>query len=212
MKQLFALHTCRLWSPEAAHCKDSEEALKCGLGGAEDPPLEWALRKFWHCGLVAGLESCKKMDSSIFGGKNTFILQGLYLLQAFSSLEAGPSTWTGRSGIWRRSKELWQELDATVLSQLLALCNVSGSPLAGAHSVYQNHVPVVVLKGVRRCKICKQRLQWHHTSHFWTGTNLQLWKISCTYSDLEQESDRQCPVSEDLPQLLSALFPKSAWH
>lgn len=40
MKQLFALHTCRLWSPEAADCKDSEEVLKCGLGGAEDPPLE----------------------------------------------------------------------------------------------------------------------------------------------------------------------------
>lgn len=51
--------TCKLWSPEAAQCKASEE-LKCGLGGAEDPPLEWALRKFWHCGLAAGLEACVK--------------------------------------------------------------------------------------------------------------------------------------------------------
>lgn len=211
MKQLFAIHTCRLWSPEAAHGKDSEEVLKCGLGDGEYPPLEWALRKFWHCGLVAGLESCIKEDGFKYLC-DTFTLQGLYLLQAFSSLEAGPSTWTGHSGIWRRSKELWQELDVTVLSQLLALCNVSGSPWAGAHSVYQSHVLVVVLKGVRRYKICKQRLKWHHTSNFWKGTNLQPWKISCTYCDLELESGRQCPVSEDLPQLLSALFPKYAWH
>lgn len=143
MKDSFADLTCKLWSPEAAQCKASEE-LKCGLEGAEEPPLVWALRKFWHCGLAAGLEACIKDWIERVLGNIHLHFKDFSFWGHVSSLEAGPWIWMEHSGIWKRSKDLWQEVVANVLSQLLALCNVSGSPWAVLHFVYQSHAPVAL--------------------------------------------------------------------
>lgn len=49
-KHILAILTCRSWScaelEEAGRCTCTGEVLERGLGGAVDPPLEWAFRKF----------------------------------------------------------------------------------------------------------------------------------------------------------------------
>lgn len=75
--------TCKVWLQAAVCCKAWEEGvLRCGFGGAADPPFEWAFRKFWHWGLAVGLETWKNkkqdwINSFIW---NILTIQGLLLL------------------------------------------------------------------------------------------------------------------------------------
>lgn len=59
--------TCKFWScvekEEEGRCTAPGEVFECGLGGTV-APLEWPFRKFWHCGLTAGVETCMK-DTAI---------------------------------------------------------------------------------------------------------------------------------------------------
>lgn len=128
----------------------------------------WAEGRFWGCRRSSFGVSLQKvlalwsrcwtrslrwrLDEESFR-KNTFTLCEFHLLRRVSSLEAGPWIWMEHSGIWKRSKDLWQEVAGNVLSPLLALCNVSGSPWAAVRFVFQNHEPVA-LKGSRRGTTC----------------------------------------------------------
>lgn len=141
-QNLMSILTFKFWLQEAVRCK-TWEVVGSGLGGAVDTPLEWAFRKFWHWGLIAGLATCMKYVELNWFRRNIFTVQGC-LSQIWSAPVAGPSLWMEHSGTWRRSKELLLDLGDTVLSQPPALCSVSGSPSAGAHSLYQSHVPAVL--------------------------------------------------------------------
>lgn len=72
----WSLLTCKFWLQEAERCKASVEELKGGLGGAADPLLEWALRKFWHCGLTSEPDTCTKDTAELIKKKHK-IVQGL---------------------------------------------------------------------------------------------------------------------------------------
>lgn len=135
---LWLLLTCKSWLQEAERWKASREDMEGGLGGAPDLLLEWALRKFWHCGLTSGSETCTRYRAELIKRKQ-FKDYSQRLLPV-----AEPSPWRGHFGILRRSTELWLELDVTLLSRPPAPCSAFGSPGAGVYFLYQSHIPAVL--------------------------------------------------------------------